>query len=388
LVFVSKTSFSVKPTLTLTKGIHQGTDVVFLSFEKDFKLVQIVKTLDHVRWSQSQAKWYILKRNFNLSEFFKQLQETFFIDYSAFKTTSLPKQEKPAKTNDQINTRTISELKNAQINTFRTWMKQKRYSDSTINTYTNSLKTFFDFYSDKAVEEITNDDLVRFNHDYIIKKGFSASFQNQVLNSIKLFYSRLYKVKLDISEIERPRRGRKLPNVLSKEEVKLILNALSNVKHRTMLSLVYACGLRRSELLNLKPGNIDSKRGILIILNAKGQKDRIIPISEKTIEMLRDYYKMYKPKVWLFEGQQPGITYSEQSLQSVLKQAITKANIRKPVTLHWLRHSYATHLLESGTDLRFIQELLGHKSSKTTELYTHVSTKSLKKIKSPFDDID
>lgn len=377
----------MKPTLTLTKGIHQGTDVVFLSFDKDFKLVQIVKTLDHVRWSQSQAKWYILKRNFNLSEFFKQLQETFFIDYSAFKTTSPSQPEKPAQTNDQIKTRSISELKNAQINTFRTWMKQKRYSDSTINTYTTSLKTFFDFYSDKAVEEITNDDLVRFNHDYIIKKRLSASFQNQILNSIKLFYSRLYKVKLDISEIERPRRGRKLPNVLSKEEVKLILNALSNVKHRTMLSLVYACGLRRSELLNLKPGNVDSKRGILIILNAKGQKDRIIPISEKTIEMLRDYYKMYKPKVWLFEGEEPNSNYSAASIYKVLQMAVIRAKINKKVSLHWLRHSYATHLLEAGTDLRYIQTLLGHKSSKTTEIYTHVSTDSLKNIKSPFDDM-
>jgi integrase/recombinase XerD len=154
-----------------------------------------------------------------------------------------------------------------------------------------------------------------------------------------------------------------------------------------MLSLIYACGLRRGELLNLKPTDIDSKRGLLIIKQAKGRKDRITPISNKVIEMLRGYYKMFKPKVWLFEGQNPGEQYSEKSLQNVLKQALVKAKINKPVTLHWLRHSYATHLLEAGTDLRIIQELLGHKSSKTTEIYTHVSTKSLQKIKSPFDDL-
>jgi len=126
---------------------------------------------------------------------------------------------------------------------------------------------------------------------------------------------------------------------------------------------------------------------ILLIKQAKGKKDRIVPISEKIIELLREYYKSYKPQTWLFEGQTKGKQYSEKSLENVLRQALQKANIKKPVSLHWLRHSYATHLLESGTDLRFIQELLGYNSSKTTEIYTHVSTKSLQKIKSPFDDL-
>jgi integrase/recombinase XerD len=167
----------------------------------------------------------------------------------------------------------------------------------------------------------------------------------------------------------------------------LILKTPVNIKHSTMLSLIYACGLRRSELINLKPADVESKRGLLVIHQSKGRKDRIVPISEKVIVMLRNYYTLYKPKIWLFEGQNAGEPYSEQSLQSVLKQSVRKAGIKKPVTLHWLRHSYATHLLESGTDLRFIQELLGHNSSKTTEIYTHVSTKSLQNIKSPFDDL-
>jgi integrase/recombinase XerD len=154
-----------------------------------------------------------------------------------------------------------------------------------------------------------------------------------------------------------------------------------------MLSLIYACGLRRSELLHLKPTDVDSKRGLLIVKQSKGNKDRVVPLSEKTISMLREYFISYKPKIWLFEGQVKGEQYSEKSLQSVLKQSVEKAKIRKPVTLHWLRHSYATHLLESGTDLRYIQELLGHKSSKTTEIYTHVSTQSIQKIRSPFDEL-
>lgn len=187
--------------------------------------------------------------------------------------------------------------------------------------------------------------------------------------------------------LERPRKEYKLPNVLSKEEVANLLKASHNQKHRTMLSLIYACGLRRSELLNLKPGDIDSKRHLLIILNAKGRKDRVVPISDKVIDMLRGYYISYRPKAWLFEGQMAGEQYSETSLAKVLKIACAKVKITKPVTLHWLRHSYATHLLEAGTDLRYIQELLGHKSSKTTEIYTHVSEKSLQKISSPFDDL-
>ncbi|MDD5152085.1 MAG: tyrosine-type recombinase/integrase, partial [Flavobacterium sp.] len=177
------------------------------------------------------------------------------------------------------------------------------------------------------------------------------------------------------------------PNVLSKEEIKLILNAHSNIKHKAMLSMIYSCGLRRSELLHLRFSDIDSNRNIVLLKNAKGKKDRIAPLSPKILKMLREYYKDYKPAVWLFEGQIKGEQYSEKSLQSVLKQALQKTGITKPVTLHWLRHSYATHLLESGTDLRYIQELLGHSSSKTTEIYTHVSTKSIQQIKSPFDDL-
>ena len=140
-------------------------------------------------------------------------------------------------------------------------------------------------------------------------------------------------------------------------------------------------------MLKLLPEHVDSKRHLLLIMSAKGKKDRVVPISDKIIDMLRSYYKIYKPKTWLFEGQDPGKPYNERSLEMVLKNALGKTSIRKPVTLHWLRHSYATHILENGTDLRYIQELLGHKSSKTTEIYTHVTERNLKKIKSPFDDL-
>ena len=154
-----------------------------------------------------------------------------------------------------------------------------------------------------------------------------------------------------------------------------------------MLSLIYACGLRRSELLNIVPNDIQSERNLLFIRQSKGKKDRVVPIGNFLIEQLREYYKLFRPKVYLFEGQHAAERYSDRSLQLVLKGAVKKAKINKPVTLHWLRHSYATHLLESGTDLRYIQELLGHGSSKTTEIYTHVSMRNIQQIRSPFDDL-
>jgi integrase/recombinase XerD len=274
-----------------------------------------------------------------------------------------------------------------QIEKFKLWLISKRYSPNTIKTYTEALRSFLTFFNQKNSNQITNEDIINYNNQNIHKNNLSSSYQNQIVNAIKLYFSTVKEKKIEIEKIHRPKREKILPNVLSKEEIKLILNAHSNIKHKTMLSLIYSCGLRRSELLNLKVEDIDSKRNIVLIRQAKGKKDRIVPLSIKILEMLRMYYIDYKPKIWLFEGQIENRKYDERSLSNVLKQALTKSKINKPVSLHWLRHSYATHLLESGTDLRYIQELLGHNSSKTTEIYTHVSTKSLQQIKSPFDDL-
>lgn len=278
--------------------------------------------------------------------------------------------------------------KSAEIAEFKLWLRSKRYSENTIETYMNALISFLTFHKDKLITEICNADVILYNNNYLLKNGLSASYQNQVVNAIKLFFKTQKDLRINPDLVHRPKRAHVLPNVLSKEEVKLILNSPKNIKHKAMLCLLYSCGLRRSEILNLKITHVDSKRKLLIIKQAKGKKDRVVPLSEKIICQLQEYYKLYRPKMWLFEGQDPGEQYSERSLASVLKQALNIAKIKKPVSLHWLRHSYATHLLENGTDLRYIQEILGHKSSKTTEIYTHVSTKSLQNIKSPFDDLD
>ena len=249
------------------------------------------------------------------------------------------------------------------------------------------LKFFFRFHQNKEPERLTVEDIIAFNTGYILRKNLSTSYQNQVINAIKLFYRNRFNRSMEVDYIQRPKREKRLPNVLSKAEIKAIIEAPTNLKHRAMLSLMYACGLRRSELLNLTLKDVLSDRNLLFIRQSKGKKDRVVPISDKIIDMLREYYKAYKPKTWLFEGQFPNTKYSEMSLAKVLKQSVLKAKIVKNVSLHWLRHSYATHLLESGTDLRYIQELLGHSSSRTTEIYTHVSTRNLQQIRSPFDDL-
>ena len=270
---------------------------------------------------------------------------------------------------------------------FKNYMNYRRYSENTIKTYSDALEVFFRFFQNKKLESLTIEDIIQFNNDYILRKNLSSSYQNQVINAVKLFYRNRFNKTMEVDFIQRPRREKRLPNVLSKEEVKSILEAPTNLKHRAMLSLIYACGLRRGELLNLTLTDILSNRNLLFIRQSKGKKDRVVPISNRLIDILREYYKAFKPTAWLFEGQSPGEPYSERSLQLVLKGAVKKAGNKKPISLHWLRHSYATHLLESGTDIRYIQELLGHSSSKTTEIYTHVSTKNLQRIRSPFDDL-
>lgn len=333
-------------------------------------------------------KAWILPLQHNIKfQIFQALKGKIWIDYSSLNDNYEKAQHKKSQAKPHQKLAALNDHQNESLLRFKNYLYANRYSKNTISTYSDALAIFLRFYAHKNISEISNLDVETFNNEYILKNKYSASFQNQVVNALKLFFKVIVEKIIVPDLILRPRREHRLPNVLSKEEVKAILEASTNIKHRTMLSLIYACGLRRSELLNLEPMHVDSKRNLLIIKKSKGNKDRIIPISDKIITMLREYYKLYKPKKWLFEGQFEATQYSEKSIQSVMKQALAKAKIKKPATLHWLRHSYATHLLESGTDLRYIQGLLGHGSSKTTEIYTHVSTKNLQKIKSPFDDL-
>jgi len=362
--------------------------IVLLEFQFDQEIKEMVKTIPAAAWQPKLKAWTIPYSDEITSHLLALFHQKAWLDYSAFKKVKTYDQEKAALPEMDAG---IAQ----EIEKFSDWMRNRRYSESTIRNYVHSLGLFLRFTGNKNPAEISNADLENFHKDYILRNNYAASFQSLVINAVKLYFSNRLKRKLEPIAIERPKNPRLLPHVLSKEDVKAILLAHQNIKHRAMLCLIYACGLRHSELLNLKPhdtstslsAGIDSSRGMLRVNQGKGKKDRMVPISEKILELLREYYRYEKPSVYLFEGTKQGQTYSPTSLQEVLKAAVKKAGIKKPVTLHWLRHSYATHLLESGTDLRYIQELLGHNSSKRTEIYTHVSQKSLQKIRSPFDDL-
>jgi integrase/recombinase XerD len=383
--------------IKLTSATHRDLEIILIQFEKNDAIVTTLRAnFKTFAWSKTSSSWYIVRNSDYLNQFFKCFKGKFFIDYSAVekvqwintlnqKSLSSVIQNERAKSKPIL--APLNERQTKAIEQFVGYLKSIRYAENTIGTYSDAVKIFFRFFSDRSIDSLEASDITFFNNNYILKYGYSASYQNQVVNAIKLFFRVVQNTKMEIESIERPRREHRLPNVLSKEEVKAILNAHNNLKHKIMLSLIYSCGLRRSELLNLKPTDIDSQRNIIVIRQSKGKKDRIVPLSPKILEILRAYYVTFKPKTWLFEGQIENEQYSEKSLQNVLKQSLAKCNITKPVTLHWLRHSFATHLLESGTDLRYIQELLGHSSSKTTELYTHVSTKNIQNIVSPFDSL-
>ena len=372
------------PTIHLNRQLIGLKTYYYASFPFNRYLYTLFSSLKKCTWDTIEKAWVIDEAVFplgNLLAYFKDKAE-FIVQEKSLESVEYKKSHlRPIHFLEPLD-----ELKKQAIQNFIRYLNSKRYSSNTIKVYSDSMSTFLRYFSMKDITDISNDDLIDFNNNYILKNNFSASFQNQVVNAVKLYFSAIQHKKIDVELIHRPRREKVLPNVLSKEEVKAILDAPYNLKHRAMLAMIYSCGLRRGELLSLTKFDIDSKRMVVIIRMAKGKKDRIVPLSPKILSLLRDYYKSYNPKEFLFEGQGGG-KYSEKSLENVFKQSLLKANNKKPVTLHWLRHSYATHLLESGTDLRYIQDLLGHKSSKTTEIYTHVSTKNIQNIRSPFDDL-
>lgn len=268
---------------------------------------------------------------------------------------------------------------------YRDILIQKRYSKNTEKVYINYFTDFCRKFGPGNIDDLSKEKINAYISELIRERNISASQQNQRINAIKFYYEKVLGREKEYYELHRPHKEQKLPKVLSKNEVKKILSVCENIKHKSILMLIYSAGLRRSELINLKITDIDSERMVINIRGGKGKKDRISLLSDHMLVLLRNYYRAYRPKDYLFEGQNGG-KYSPTSIANILKKASLKAGIRKKVTPHILRHSFATHLLEQGTDLRYIQELLGHNSSKTTEVYTHVSKKAIDQIKNPVDD--
>lgn len=269
---------------------------------------------------------------------------------------------------------------------FERLLKIENYSEQTIKNYLSSIKLFLEYVEKHKLEKVTDKEISDYLFYASSEKKYSYSSIKQVIASIGYLYTKVlhkeYPQALKI-ELRKPER---LPVVLSAEEVSKIIKVTENIKHKTILILIYSAGLRLGELINLRIMDIDSKAMRIHIRQGKGKKYRYIMLSENALVLLREYYKEYKPEEFLVEGQ-PGKPYSTQSVQTVFKQALKKAGLRKKATVHSLRHSFATHLLDEGTDIRYIQELLGHKRIETTQIYTHISSYSINKIKSPADKL-
>jgi len=271
------------------------------------------------------------------------------------------------------------------LQVFEQELRIRNYSPKTIKSYTSSLRTFVRFVVPKHPRDLSNQE-IRSHLSRMLESGhWSAPSISQLINALRFLYVELYHRPLEIGDIPRPKKEKKLPLVLSQEEVLKLFDSVDNIKHKTLLMLIYSAGLRVGESVRLELRDIDPGRKLIHLRGAKGKKDRYTLLSDVMIRQLDEYQRFYHPEGFLFRGAEGKSHLSERSVEKVFEQALARAGIRKPATVHTLRHSFATHLLEAGTDLRFIQELLGHSSSKTTEIYTHVSKKSLGNIQNPLD---
>jgi site-specific recombinase XerD len=266
-------------------------------------------------------------------------------------------------------------------------LRLKNYSENTLVNYKNWFLIFLQSFPDRKPSQISKDEVLTFMNTFRNSPKWSATTQNQMINAIKFFYEKVLKRPPEMYDLPRPKKPFQLPTVFSPQEVLAIINATENIKHRTILCLAYAGGLRISEIVNLKIKDIDNQRMVINVRQAKGKKDRIVMLSEKLLNMFREYYLAYKPKEWLFEGAGGG-EYSVRSISKFFNECKKKAKVNKKGGIHCFRHSFATHLFEGGTDLLTIKELLGHSSLRTTLTYTHVSKKHIGNIQSPFDKLD
>ncbi len=273
------------------------------------------------------------------------------------------------------------------INRFIRQLEIENYSTQTVKNYTSAINGFLAYLESVKTDKVDDNQIKDYLHLCAKEKKYSFSSMKHVIASIRYLYAKVLDKPIPGALNIELRKPQKLPLVLSKEEIKRLIKAKSNLKHKAMLLLLYSAGLCLGELLNLKLEDIDSSAMKIRVRQGKGKKDRYVMLSQNALNLLREYYKAYHPKIYVFEGQSGGM-YSPKSVQSVFKSALKKAGIRKKATVHTLRHSFATHLLDEGTDIRYIQELLGHKRLETTQIYTHVSSYSINKITSPADDLD
>jgi len=369
--------------ITLKHLLIAGQKKIGLQFYPDKVIQALVKGLPSVKWSNTYQMPFIPNRDGNLDVIFSTFKSVAWLNCTHF----FP--NRPIRTNDEP----LSVDSYRKRIPKRGWkycpeefyekLEIRRYAINTARTYISLFEKFINTFPNQNLIEICEGDIRKYLSG-LVQEGKSDSFINQSINAIKFYYEVVHEMPNRFYSIDRPIKKVTLPKVLAKNEVLGMIRATNNLKHRCIISLLYSAGLRRSELLDLVPSDIESERLMIKVRNGKGGKDRYTLLSKSLLIELRRYYVAYMPTKYLFEGI-PAKRYSSSSIVKIIHRAAVGAGVRRKVTPHMLRHSFATHLLESGTDLRYIQILLGHNSSKTTEIYTHVANSSFMNIKNPLD---
>lgn len=352
---------------------------IVITFDEDEEITEHLKNFPGISWSGTHRSFYLEYSARNKGRIFQHLvTRKWFVDYSALQQF----QEKKSTVTEEMESLTRESKK--RMWEYVSFLRGKRLSESSVRTYYNFALKFVRFLNNKPPEEITKRDVELFIEQKIAANDYAISTHRQCISAIKHFLTLYNCGEIDPEEITRPARSRFLPTVLSKEETIALLTATRNLKHRAILAMIYSSGLRIGELLNLRLEDIDVARRQVFIRNSKGRKDRVVILATSILPLLNNYLATYSPRTFYAEGIQGG-RYSAPSIRAFLKDSCRRAGIRKKVTPHTLRHSYATHMLENGIDIRYIQTLLGHSRPETTMIYTHVSRKDILRIESPLD---
>lgn len=374
---------SSEKKIIVTKAVHREKPCYVIAFPFDQQLIQLVKSVPGATFSKTMKCWYSPEEKCTIKDIISAFRGKAWVDITALKNTGVSEKQ-PGTVALYRKPHRLTTPQHKALQLMQQKLKLKAYSANTQKTYLTQFRDFIRFFPDSRPEELNEEEIRHYLLYLIEKRKVGISTQNTAINAIKFYYERVLGQERKVYYLERPLKERKLPQVLSKEDIIRIFERIPNLKHRLALMLIYSGGLRRSELLNLRPGDVDLTRGTIFIRGGKGRKDRQTLLARNLIPDIKQYIEHYKPRKWLFEGT-GGAQYSAASLQAIFKRALMAAGVNKDATLHTLRHSFATHLLEAGTSTRFIQVLLGHASAKTTEIYTHVSRLSLDKIRSPLE---
>lgn len=398
-------------TILLKPLYHRDQECIGIYFERNVVIQSLIQKQAGGKWSQTKKCWYVTlsKSNYQrLSEILKGKAELkndelkkYLLEkkkgnqFSTIQNKPSPPgipEKSPAKKTALIKqtklVHRISKENKEALQKFKQQLILKSYSPSTIRTYTNEFVQFLNTIKEKHAAEFTTDRIRDYMQYCFEKLKLSENTLHSKINALKFYYEQVLERERFFWEIPRPKKREILPKVISKERIADLINSIENVKHKTIIMLTYACGLRVSEVVSLKIKHIDGQRKTIFIEKAKGKKDRVVSLSPNMLIMLREYYKQYQPKDYLFEGQFENEHLSERSMQQVIQKAKIKAGIRQDGSMHMLRHSFATHLLDKGIDVVFIQKLLGHNNIKTTLRYLHVTNKDLVNILSPLEDIE